>query len=181
MWVLFKDKAGALRERPLVHGSDADGVAIAIEPKRTARARGVYDLDCDPRSPIDWSDPPLITIGHARGEYVAYHDALTALARDLDGVLKEFAPTPPAIARAPWITGQTPISRVLDDGLPPHLLTVRLPIAPKRHAPGKPIESKIEAAARQDRAQAAADRRKAKARALIESAGIGHRAGYGGV
>jgi len=170
MWTQFRDSAGALRERPLVHGDDADGDTIAIVPKRTARSRGVYDLDASPRSPLNWCEPALITIGHARAEYVAWFGALMTLARDLAGKLKEFAPMPSALMPAPWISGQTPASRVLDDGLPPGILTVKLTLAPKRRAPGKPIKSKIEAQMREGRAAWAADKRRRKLAATAESA-----------
>jgi hypothetical protein len=59
-------------------------------------------------------DPSLISIGHARVEYVAWYGALVSLAHDLAGALQEFAPLPPAVKPAPWITGQTPAPRVLD-------------------------------------------------------------------
>lgn len=138
IWTPYRDKCGSLRERQLVHGIDADGVPIAILPKRTARERGVYDLNVSPQSPINWCDPSLISIGHARAEYVAWFRALTSLALDLADRLGEYAPTLPAIKPAPWITGQTPASRVLSDGLPPGLLTVKLALQPKRRAPTRP-------------------------------------------
>jgi hypothetical protein len=171
MWTPFRDSAGALRERPLVHGDDADGDAIAQTPNRGYRPpKAIYDWNVNARSPLDWWRPSLITIGHARAEYVAWYGALVSLARDLAGRLVEYEAIPPALMPAPWITGQTPSSRVLDDGMPPGILKVKLTLAPKRRAPGKPIESKIEAQMREGRAAWASDKRKRKAADLAESA-----------
>ncbi|MBR2117684.1 MAG: hypothetical protein IJ935_03225 [Afipia sp.] len=146
MKATFRDSIGALRDRPVVYGTDAQGDTVMLMPNRgRAVARdGLYDFRMSPRSPLHW-DPSVLHIGHARAEYFAWHCALVTLANDLAGKLKEFEPTAPAVRAMPWITGQVAASRVLSDGLPPGLLTVKLPLQPKRHAPGKPIESEIEA------------------------------------
>lgn len=147
MFVSFRDRAGAIRSRPLVHGVDAEGDLVELAPNRGRKAQrdGMYDLAYGPRSPLQWGDPSLIHIGHARAEYLAWHGALVSLAADLAGKLAEHEPTAPAVRPMPWITGQAPASRVLSDGFPPGLLTVPLALAPKRKSVGRPVESKIEA------------------------------------
>lgn len=161
MKATFRDSIGALRDRPVVYGVDDQGDVVMMTPNRgRAVARdGLYDFKMSPRSPLQW-DPSLIHIGHARAEYFAWHGALVSLARNLSGKLKEYEPQPPAVRALPWITGQAEPSRVLSDGLPPGLMTVRLPLQPKRHAAGKPVESEIEARMR----AGAAARRTAQAK-----------------
>ena len=142
----FRDALGALRDRPLVHGTDENGDVIFLLPNRgrAAQRDGMYDYASAPRSPLNWGDPDLLSIGHARAEYLAWHGALVLLATWLAGTLTEYEPTLPAVRPMPWITGQVPASRVLSDGLPDGLLTVKLPLQPKRKAPGPALESDIE-------------------------------------
>jgi hypothetical protein len=168
MMIPFRDAAGAHRDRPLVHGTDADGDIIYLQPRRgrAAMRDGVYDFTMSPRSPLQWGkDPSMISVGHARAEYVAWYGALITLAKALKGKLAEYEPTAPALMPMPWITGQTPASRVLSDGRPPVLLTVRLPLAPKRKAPGRPVESGLNAKAAAPIAKAPATRGKQAAAA----------------
>lgn len=106
-----RNAAGAYRERTRVVGVDGDGEVIDLKPHRSARARGLYDLAFAPRSPLQWGDPSPLAVAEARAEYLAWHDALTHLAKVL--VLDEFEVLPPSAARVPWISGQTPESRVL--------------------------------------------------------------------
>lgn len=128
-----RNARGELRSRSRVVGTDNDGDTVDIKPKRTARQRGVYDLAMCPRSPLAWGDPSMISVGHARAEYVAWHSALRTLADNLAGALDEFEPLPPSAAAEPWLTGQTPASRVLrGDDL---VLDQVLPTQPKRPAP----------------------------------------------
>lgn len=136
--VPFRDKAGAVRERPMVHGTDAAGDIVYLQPRRgrAAMRDGAYDLALSPRSPLTWGDPSMISIGHARAEYVAWHMALCTLAERLAGALDEFEPIMPSAAARPWITGQTPTSRVLrGDDLS---IDEALPLNPKRPAPIRP-------------------------------------------
>ena len=136
----FGDPVGAVRKRPLVYGVDADGDLVEILPNRgRAVARdGFYSYAYSPRSPLQWGDPSMISIGHARAEYVFWHDALTTLARDLIGRLAEWDAQPPALAAMPWITGQTPVSRVL--GVADVVATpIGLPLAPRRDPSSRPI------------------------------------------
>lgn len=150
MFTQERNARGELRSTPLVHGLDADGVAIAIKKNRGGKQvakHGVYDVRMSPRSPLDWQCPAPLHIGECRAEYVAWHVALVSLAADLVGKLKEFEPTPPAAAAMPWITGEAPASRIVarrDLGE----VDVGLPLAPRRRAAGKPIESPIEAETR---------------------------------
>jgi hypothetical protein len=161
MMIPFRDAAGANRERPLVHGTDADGDIVYLHPRRgrAAMRDGMYDYAMSPRSPLQWSAPSMISIGHARAEYVAWHGALTSLAKTLQGKLGEYEPTAPAVMPMPWITGQTPASRVLSDGLPAGLLTLKLPLAPKRKAPSRPVESAIERESRRSYRKSPAQRK----------------------
>jgi hypothetical protein len=162
MMVPFRDAAGALRERPLVHGTDDAGDIVYLHPRRgrAAMRDGVYDVAMSPRSPLQWGNPSMISIGHARAEYVAWHTALVALATSLRDRLVEFEPTMPIVRAAPWITGQAVPSRVLSDG---KSFSSPLSLAPKRKAPGRPIESEIEARARRAPAEYARALRKRKA------------------
>lgn len=138
-----RNAVGAYRERALVEGLDDDGHAVAMMPLRgrAAMKAGAYDLARMPRSPLVWSDPSPIKIGEARGEYLAWFAALSSLAIDLRDELKQFEPTAPAVAWRPWITGQTPGSRVLSDGIPAGLMTVPLPLQPKRRKAGPPVKA----------------------------------------
>jgi hypothetical protein len=168
MTIPFRDAAGALRDRPLVHGTDADSDIVYLQPRRgrAAMRDGVYDLAMSPRSPLQWGkDPSMIMVGHSRAEYVAWHGALISLAKALKGKLAEYEPTAPALMPMPWITGQTPASRVLSDGRPPGLLTVKLPLAPKRSAPGRPVESAIKRESRRSYRKTPASRGKQAAAA----------------
>lgn len=93
------------KPRPLVYGLDAAGDLVDMR-KNEGRARkrdGEYTLAMSPRSPIEWCDPSPLKVADARAEYVAWHGALTALARDLAGKLLSFEPTPPAAPRMPWL------------------------------------------------------------------------------
>jgi hypothetical protein len=140
MTVEFRDPQGAIRRRPLVHGVDADGVEVAMLPNRGGRAqrKGMYDFDMAPRSPLRWGDPDLMSIGHSRAEYVAWHTSLCALVDMLGDTLVEFAPTMPAARPLPWITGQVQPSRVLRvlDEAP--VSTDILPVTPVRPASRRP-------------------------------------------
>lgn len=161
MFVDFRDPQGDLRTRPLVHGLDVSGAEVAISPNRgRAVVRdGLYDYARAPRSPLAWGDPDLISIGDARAEYFAWHAALGGLVNDLAGRLEQYEPIASAARPMPWLTGQAPDPRVLRDG---RSAGAALPLAPKRKAPGRPIESAIESDMRAGRARAAADRRRAK-------------------
>lgn len=109
-----RNARGELRAIALVHGVDSDGYEIAIKKNRGRKAmREAFDLSMTPRSPINWHDPSLLHIGECRAEYVAWHHALTRLALDLAGKLKEFEPMAPVAAALPWITGETPTSRIV--------------------------------------------------------------------
>lgn len=143
MRVDYRDARGALRDRPLVEGLDDDGCVVMLTPFRTRLARGQYDLDQSPRSRLNWNDPAPIKIGEVRAEYVAWHAALVSLAASLCDQLHEFTPSLPAAAALPWITGETPVSRVLSDGVPSGLMTMPLPLGPKRAPALPPLESDI--------------------------------------
>ena len=148
MFVQERNARDELRSAPLVHGIDADGVAIAIKKNRGRKAmREAFDLSMSPRSPLDWQCPAPLHLGECRAEYVAWHAALVSLAADLAGKLAEFEPVAPCAPAMPWLTGEAPASRIMarrdlgdvDQGLP---------LAPRRRAPGRPIESPIEAKTR---------------------------------
>lgn len=140
MVINYRDPKGAMRERARVIGTNAAGDIVDLAPNgkrgRAAMRDGVYDVAMSPRSPLQWGDPSMISIGHARAEYVAWHAALCTLADNLAGALDQFEPTRPSAAAEPWITGQTPASRVLrGDDL---VLDQVLPAQPKRPAPIRP-------------------------------------------
>jgi hypothetical protein len=150
----FRDKAGALRSRPLVEGlDDAGATLVPLKPNRgkAAMTRGVYDLHRAPRSPLHWSTPALLSIGEARAEYFAWQFHLAALARTLRASLIEYEPIAPAAGAFPWIDGEKR-SRVLSDGFPAGLLTVPLALGPTRAAAEKPFETQIEVLARHGQA-----------------------------
>lgn len=137
MTLQFRDAVGSLRERPRVVGTDADGAIVDLMPRRgkAAMVRGVYDLALSPRSPLQWGDPSLISIGHARAEYVAWHNALVRLATALAGSLADHAATMPSASRAPWLTGDdAPTARVFVASCA-SVGSVALPLQPKRAAP----------------------------------------------
>jgi hypothetical protein len=165
--VAYRDARGWLRERPLVHGIDEDGIVVMLQPGRTKRERQVYDLDMSPRSPINWCSPSPLDIGHMRAEYLTWYVALDMLARDLADRLDAFEVLAPAVARRPWETGQTPEPNVLSDGRSMH---GRLALVPQRYAVGRPFESRIEALARQAKRQHAADMRRRKIDRSIDAA-----------
>lgn len=140
MFSPFKDSNGAVRERPLVYGVDADGDLVALLPNRgrAAKRDGMYNFAYEPRSPLNWQGPSMLHLGECRAEYVAWRAALGALALDLAGKLKEFEPVAPGVAALPWVTGEAPVSRVvgtrdLSGG------SAGLPLAPHREAKLRPL------------------------------------------
>lgn len=144
MMIPFRDAAGAMRERPLVHGTDANGDIDYLQPRRgrAAMRDGVYDFAMSPRSPLQWGDPSMISVGHARAEYIAWRGALVSLASTLQGKLAEHEPLMPSVTRMPWITGQTPASRVLRAvGCDDHARPATAPVAPRRRAPTRPLRA----------------------------------------
>jgi hypothetical protein len=165
--VASRDARGWLRERPLVHGIDEDGIVVMLLPGRTKRERQVYDLDKSPRSPINWCSPSPLDIGHMRAEYLTWYIALEHLSRELAGRLDGFEVLPPAVARRPWETGQTPDPKVLSDG---RTMRGRLALVPQRYAVGRPFESRIETQARLAKRQHTADMRRRKIDRSIELA-----------
>jgi hypothetical protein len=109
--------------------------------------------------PLKWHDPSLLQIGECRTEYVTWHRALTRLAHDLAGKLKQFQPIAPGAAAMPCITGDAPVSRVVarrDLGG----IYAGLPLTPRRSSGGKPIESPIEAETRASHALAPRTKRR---------------------
>jgi len=146
---MFAQAHGAGRPRAIVYGIDADGNRVELK-RNEGRARkrdGEYTLAMSPRSPLDWQRPEPLHIGECRAEYVAWHAALVSLAVALAGQLVEFEPVAPGAAAMPWITGEAPASRIVarrDLGE----IDAGLPLAPRRRAAGKPIESPIEAETR---------------------------------
>lgn len=136
------------RPRALVEGFDDDGALVALAPNRgkAVTLRGLYDLHRLPRSPLQWLNPSMIQIGEARAEYHAWHQSLHRLAGALAGQLKEFEPVAPAAPALPWITGGAPAPRII---MPLNAASLDvLPLAPKRKAAGRPVESEIEALSR---------------------------------
>lgn len=103
------------RPRAMVHGTDADGDIVYLEPRRGASVQryGLYDLATSPRSPLLWRDPSPLKIAEARAEWFCWHRALAWLVDVLRDQLVEFDPVMPAIMPLPWITGQPPEGRVL--------------------------------------------------------------------
>lgn len=158
---VYHDAGGAVRERVVVHG-DVAGAVVELKPmalRGRAAMKGLYDIEAMPRCPIAWRDPDLIKIGECRAEYFAWHAALGDLVSQFAGKLEQYEATPSPAQSMPWLTGQTPDRRVLRDG---RAFSAALPLAPKRKAPGRPIESAIEAKMRAGRARVAADRRRAE-------------------
>jgi hypothetical protein len=137
-----RSAAGSLRDVLLVKGLDADGDLVEMKPNRgrAVERDGMYSYAMAPRCPLQWNDPSLMSIGHARAEYVAWHGALVALAASIGDTLAEYMPTPPAARALPWVTGQIVPSRVLHPvtPAPAYLPDDFLLISPKRRAPGRP-------------------------------------------
>lgn len=162
----FRDKAGSLRTRGVVYGTDDSGDVVMLAPNRgrAAMTRGLYDLAMAPRSPLLWDNPSVLQIGHARAEYVAWHSALVALSAGLTGRLAEFEPTPPLAAATPWIVDDEPQPRVLSGRVA--RVDGTLPLQPRRPPAARPIESRIEMQMRADRAARSRDRRRPAASAV---------------
>lgn len=141
------NERGEVRAMPLVHGLDAEGYEIAIKKNRgRARMRdGEFNASMRPRSPIEWHDPAPLSVAHSRAEWLAWHGALTSLAHDLADALREYAPTAPALPLMPWLDPAPLVARVILRDAFARYEAHGLPLAPKRHAGGKPIESPIEA------------------------------------
>jgi hypothetical protein len=113
---MFAPTLGAGRPRAIVYGLDADCDLVELK-RNEGRARkrdGEYTLAMSPRSPLDWQHPAPLHIGECRAEYVAWHAALVSLTVALAGQLVEFEPVAPSAAPMPWITGETPTSRILE-------------------------------------------------------------------
>ncbi|MCR6735517.1 MAG: hypothetical protein NVV83_16210 [Afipia sp.] len=144
---MFAPTLGAGKPRAIVYGVDADGDLVELR-RNEGRARkrdGEYTMAMSPRSPINWHDPSMVHIGECRAEYVAWHVALVSLAATLSGKLSAFDPVAPGAARLPWITGETPASRVIDGRDLSSEFAAELTTAPKRKAALRPVESPIEA------------------------------------
>lgn len=150
MSIEYRDALGAVRERLLVHGLDQDGCLVEVMPGRTKKARGVYDLDQLPRSPLNWSDPAPLHVGHSRAEYIAWHHALSTLAASLSGMLVDHEPLPPSALPRPWLEGEPVRQMYRVQGAD---VSEALPLAPKRPAAPRPFESKIERMAREGRSK----------------------------
>lgn len=136
------DGRGSLRSIALVHGIDADGDIVAMRPNqgRAVARDGMYSYAMAPRCPLQWNDPSLMSIGHARAEYLAWHDALSGLVDDLGDSLIEYQPIASPARRLPWVTGQDKASRVLRPVAPAPVYAPEdfLHVTPKRRAPGRP-------------------------------------------
>ena len=141
------NERGELRAMPLVHGLDAEGYEIAIKKNRgRARMRdGEWNASMRPRSPIEWHDPSPLSVAHSRAEWVAWHGALSALALDLAGALRQYEPTPPALPLMPWLDPAPHAARVIFRDAFAAYEAKGYPLSPRRRPAGKPIESPIEA------------------------------------
>jgi hypothetical protein len=83
----------------------------------------------EPRCPIAWGEPKIKTAAEQRAEYTIWWRALTMLANQLDGRLKEHEAAPPDCPAMPWLTPPPPMPRVhgeRTDAVKP------LPLAPFR-------------------------------------------------
>ena len=107
-----------------------------------------------------------------RAEYLTWYIALEYLARDLAGRLDSFEVLPPAVARRPWETGQTPEAKVLRAG---RTMRGRLALVPQRYAVGRPFESRIETQARLAKRQHTDDSQAARRQATDARLGPGRK------
>lgn len=140
---------GEARVSVVVHGIDADGDTVEVQKNRgRARMRdGEYNAMMFPRCPLEWCDPVPLSVAHSRGEFVAWHMALSHLAAVLDGSLASFAVTPMATPLMPWLSPSLS-TRIIFRETFARFDAVGLPLQPKRQSGGKPIESPIEAETR---------------------------------
>ncbi|GEM_PF-4352695 len=84
-------------------------------------------------------EPDPVEIAIERAEYAIWHGCLVALAAAINSRLTEYEALPPAAAPMPWLTGQTPDKKALDDG---RRINEKLPLYPKRDAPLPPLKVK---------------------------------------
>ena len=141
-----QNSRGEVRAYPLVLGVDADGDLVTMS-KNEGRARkrdGEYTFSMSPRSPLEWCDPMPISVAHSRAEFVAWHQGLTALAHDLAGRLSRYEPVPLALPLLPWLSPNVATRVIFRDAFARYA-SEGYPLAPKRRAAGKPVESPIEA------------------------------------
>ena len=136
--------------KPIIFGLDGEGALIELA--------GRYSLLAMPRAHLEWSSPSVIEVLESRIEYLVWRRGLDRVHQALVKIdLREHIPLPSELSTKPWVTGDAPRSRVL----PAHAFadqpTERLPLHPKRKAPGKPIESKIERASRLARQKSTRD------------------------
>lgn len=131
--------------RAIVYGIDDAGDLVEVRRNRGRKAmREPYDLKMLPRSPINWHDPSPMHIGECRAEWIAWHHALAALARDLDGALDAFDVMPSTLPLRPW--DQPIVASRIIKGRDLSRGDVEAGLVPRRPATGgKPIESPIEA------------------------------------
>jgi hypothetical protein len=148
------------KPRPLVYGIDAEGDLVAMKRNegRALKRDGAFNLAMSPRSPIEWCDPSPLSIADARAEYVAWHSALVTLADDLAHRLEDHLPTVPTVPMLPWLAPETLATRVIYRDAFARFATHGLPLAPKRRAAGKPVESPIEAETRAAYARASREK-----------------------
>jgi hypothetical protein len=130
------------RPAALVYGTDADGeVTILRRNKGSSATRyGAYDIRFRPYCPLAWETPTIGVLAEARAEFVVWHRALTAIARDLAGQLQDYEPLPPACSATPWSLPDPPAPRVFQPEKSAPL--AKLPVAPKRGAPRPPLRPK---------------------------------------
>jgi hypothetical protein len=128
------------RPRAMVYGMDGDGDLVEV---RANKKTGRFNMAMTPRSPLLWHEPSMVHVGECRAEWVTWHGALTRLALALAGKLETFDVVAPALPLLPWVTGSDRPRVIAGRDLASEAFDPRL--APKRHAPGKPTESPIEA------------------------------------
>jgi hypothetical protein len=160
VFVEARNARGEVRPMAVVHGVDADGDLIAMKKNRgrAFKRDGEYNLAMSPRSPIEWCDPAPLSIADARAEYVAWHTALATLADDLAHKLEDHLPTGPTVPMLPWLAPETLATRMIYRDAFARFATHGLPLAPKRRAAGKPVESPIEAETRTAYARASREK-----------------------
>ena len=149
---------GAMFERKAVFGFDHRGELMLLDPDQHGR----YKIKAQPRTMLRWVDPSMRMLAETRAEFAVWHDALLALVHMINKRgLAEHVALPPMMPAMPWRDGAPPAPPApLKSAV--RVLTTALPLQPKRKAALRPVESAIERQAREARAKASADRRRAK-------------------
>lgn len=130
---------GGDRRRINVLRLDPDGELVAANVAHWNAERWPAGLYGEPRCPITWGDPKIKTVAEQRAEYTIWWRALTMLASQLAGKLKEHEAAPLDCAAMPWLAPPPKVPRVHGERAS---VSKPLPLAPARGVLAGPAQKR---------------------------------------